>query len=220
MNQHYYVPKPWGREYICWESNDCAIWYLEILYGKSTSFHCHVEKNTGLIALSGQIELKLINSSYNLFALDKINIFRGRFHRSTSLSNPKASLLEVESPVNKSDLVRWEDSHGRKNSDYESERCRFDEGEPFLWLGTPDNFVQSQKFEGLNYLIFDKNRLSLDLNIEQNAVFILLVGSIYEIDISKSIVIPGDAVSANVLNQLISRFSISENALFLKIYGE
>jgi len=218
--QPYFVPKPWGREYICWESKDCAIWYLEILHGKSTSFHCHVEKNTGLVALSGLIELTLINSSYKLYPLEKINIFRGRFHKSTSLSMPKAALLEVESPVNKSDLVRWEDSHGRLNSNYESERESFKNGEPFLYLGSPENYVESQKFEDINYLIFNQKRLSVELKIQTDSVYILLVGSIYEADITKSIVIPGDAVSAKILNLLIKRFAISSDALFLKIFKE
>jgi hypothetical protein len=170
------------------------------------------------VALSGLIELTLINSSYKLHPLEKINIFRGRFHKSTSLSMPMATLLEVESPVNKADLVRWEDSHGRVDSNYESDRIIFKDDEPYLWLGSPGEYKESQTFQGLNYLIFQKNRLISELVLCDDAVYILLVGRIYEKIITKSVVIPGDALSKKVLSLLHERFLISEDCLFLKIY--
>ena len=135
-----YVPKPWGREYLCWESKDCAIWLLEIKSHYSTSFHCHAEKNTGLVILDGEVNLELINSSFLLKRLDKINIFRGRFHKSTAASNADAVILEVEAPVNKGDLIRWNDDNGRKNSNYEEERVLFGAGDAHLELGTNENY--------------------------------------------------------------------------------
>ena len=149
---NYFVPKPWGREYICWESQDCAIWVLEINENKSTSFHCHTEKNTGLVVLEGEVNLKLINSEYNFKALEKINIFRGRFHQSTAVGG-NAVMIEVEAPVNKKDLIRWEDSNGRKNSLYENEKVIFDNTKNIIQLGNKEVHIKNQIYKNLNPMI-------------------------------------------------------------------
>ena len=49
----------------------------------------------------------MINSEYVLNPLEKINIFRGRFHSSKCISENGAIMLEVEAPVDKRDLIRW-----------------------------------------------------------------------------------------------------------------
>ncbi len=48
------VMKPWGYEFLIFENESVAIWYLRIDKGHSTSMHCHPLKKTCLINLSGE----------------------------------------------------------------------------------------------------------------------------------------------------------------------
>ena len=209
---NYYVPKPWGREYICWESEDCAIWVLEINENKSTSFHCHTEKNTGLVVLEGEVNLKLINSEYNFKSLEKINIFRGRFHQSTAVGG-SAVMIEVESPVNKKDLIRWEDSNGRKNSLYENEKVFFEKAENIIKLGNKEVHTKTQIYKNLILNIY--NPEEYNLSNKKHSLYILLAGAIVENN--EKIVIPGDAMSNEVLTKILARFTLTKDALLLAI---
>ena len=92
---------------------------LNIKKNASTSMHCHPNKNTGLIVLNGEIELSFLRNSIRLSALKKISIFRSRFHSSKAVSDDGAILLEIETPVDKKDLVRLYDEYGRENKGYE-----------------------------------------------------------------------------------------------------
>ena len=209
---NYFVPKPWGREYICWESEDCAIWVLEINENKSTSFHCHTKKNTGLVVLEGEVNLKLINSEYNLKALEKINIFRGRFHQSTAVGGA-AVMIEVEAPVNKKDLIRWEDSNGRKNSLYENEKTNFENTENIIKLGNKEVYLKNQTYKNLNLDIY--NPEEYNQSDKKHSLYILLAGAIVENN--ERIVIPGDAMSNEVLIKILARFTLTKDALLLAI---
>ena len=209
---NYFVPKPWGREYICWESNDCAIWVLEINENKSTSFHCHTEKNTGLVVLEGEVNLKLINSEYNFKALEKINIFRGRFHKSTAVGG-NAVMIEVEAPVNKKDLIRWEDSNGRKNSLYENEKVIFENTENIIQLGNKEVHKKTQIYKNLTLDIYSPDEYNL--SNKKHSLYILLDGAIVENN--QRIVIPGDAMSNEVLTKILARFTLTKDALLLAI---
>ena len=209
---NYFVPKPWGREYICWESNDCAIWVLEINENKSTSFHCHSEKNTGLVVLEGEVNLKLINSEYNFKALEKINIFRGRFHQSTAVGG-NAVMIEVEAPVNKKDLIRWEDSNGRKNSLYENEKVIFKNTENIIKLGNKEVHTKTQIYKNLTLDIYSPDEYNL--SNKKHSLYILLAGAIVENN--ERIVIPGDAMSNEVLIKILARFTLTKDALLLAI---
>ena len=209
---NYFVPKPWGREYICWESQDCAIWVLEINQNKSTSFHCHTEKNTGLVVLEGKVNLKLINSEYNFTALEKINIFRGRFHQSTAVGG-NAVMIEVEAPVNKKDLIRWEDSNGRKNSLYENEKLIFENTDNIIQLGNKQVHRKTQIYKNLTLDIYSPDEYNL--SNKKHSLYILLAGAIVENN--ERIVIPGDAMSNEVLIKILARFTLTKDALLLAI---
>ena len=47
------VKKPWGYEYLIFENDFVAIWMLQIIRKRRTSMHCHPNKKTGLVLLSG-----------------------------------------------------------------------------------------------------------------------------------------------------------------------
>ena len=51
------VKKPWGYEYLVYQNEKVALWFLYIGYSQQTSMHCHPNKTTGLILLDGEAEL-------------------------------------------------------------------------------------------------------------------------------------------------------------------
>ena len=113
-----FVIKPWGGEYLCFENKNVAVWCLHIRAGHETSFHCHPRKSTGLLLLGGQVHLDLIRSSYVLSPCSKLNIFPRRFHKTQAVLD--SILFEVETPVDKRDLVRLTDANGRSGNEYEN----------------------------------------------------------------------------------------------------
>ena len=115
------VKKPWGYEYLLFENNDVAIWMLYIKYNYATSLHCHPKKKTSLIVLDGQVEASTLTDKFILNSKDGLVIDSGAFHSSKSISEDGIFLMEIESPPNKTDLVRLKDKYGRENKGYEGD---------------------------------------------------------------------------------------------------
>ena len=113
------VTKPWGYEYLMYQSDKIGIWFLHINEGRSTSLHCHPAKKTGYILLSGEAEVSFIRDTTRLKAVSKLMIREGLFHATKAISPGGIQVIEVESPPNKTNLVRLEDAYGRENLPYE-----------------------------------------------------------------------------------------------------
>jgi mannose-6-phosphate isomerase-like protein (cupin superfamily) len=218
----HFVPKPWGREYLAWSNEDCAIWLLELNPNSSTSFHCHLRKNTGLICIQGSLRLSLIGNDIDLNSGDKLNIFRGRFHRTTNCSTQKAVLIEVEAPVDKGDLLRWEDSNGRQGSQYETERREFKGGEERLDLELIASPPKGTNFLGCMFKFLNAAELQAEFSetsdADVDAVYIMVAGGIEDSQIADStVVVPGDVISNSVLKKLLDRFQPKNNTRVLKL---
>jgi len=118
------VEKPWGSEYLLFENSDVAVWVLEIEPGQQTSMHCHPDKNTSLIVLGGNAVCKTIEREITLSPGEGIYIGKKVFHQSANRTGKSLLMMEIESPVDKFDLVRLEDGYGRIDSGYEgTESC-------------------------------------------------------------------------------------------------
>ena len=115
------INKPWGYEYLLYETEHVGVWFLHINQNESTSLHCHQLKETGLVLLRGEAQIRFLNRSFDQFpAVDKITIHAGVFHATKALSVGGIDLLEFEHPNNKEDLIRLEDNYGRIRKPYES----------------------------------------------------------------------------------------------------
>jgi mannose-6-phosphate isomerase-like protein (cupin superfamily) len=112
------IAKPWGHEYRIYCDAFFDVWRLTIEPGYSTSEHCHPRKSTALICLSGSGRLRLLAGAYTVSAGDLVQIGRGVFHLTENTGSEPLELIEVEVPRNKFDLVRAEDSYGRRASPY------------------------------------------------------------------------------------------------------
>jgi acetolactate synthase I/II/III large subunit len=129
------VKKPWGYEYLVFENKFVAIWMLHIVRKRKTSMHCHPQKRTSLILLSGNATCSHLEGSEQLNPMDGVFIDKGVFHL-TEASNklpidPQSEngiwVMEIESPPDKADLIRMKDEYGRAGEAYEGkDRMVFD----------------------------------------------------------------------------------------------
>lgn len=113
------VTKPWGYEYIAYQTDKVAVKVLHINAYESTSLHCHPNKSTGLVIVDGQAIIKFIADQSIHTAPSKRMIRRGLFHQTMAISEEGVIMLEIETPIDQDDLVRLSDSYGRTNQGYE-----------------------------------------------------------------------------------------------------
>lgn len=116
------VKKPWGEEYLLFENKNCAIWVLYIKYMHNTSMHCHINKKTSLICIDGQVSCNTLSTNNILNPLDALILEKTVFHQTNSITKKGSFILEIETPVNKFDLVRINDEYGRRGKDYENKK--------------------------------------------------------------------------------------------------
>ena len=126
----FIVTKPWGYEFLVFENEEVAIWMLHLVRHRKTSVHCHPNKKTSLVLLSGEAIFSSLETQIKLAPMDGLVIAEGAFHSTEASSDlpikPMSEngiwVMEIESPPMKTDLVRMEDAYGRKGKQYEGKR--------------------------------------------------------------------------------------------------
>jgi len=188
--------KPWGYEYLAFESNKIGIWILNINKNNKTSLHTHFNKDTIMIVLSGCIKLNMIDNDYKLLSiLDIINIPKNKFHGIECISE-NATVLELEvfndkvNYSNKNDLFRINDIYNRENTGYEKS----------IEIST-DLLKYNYKYFENNY---NDNVFKLYYNINDidinNNIYILLKGII---NYKNLYIREGSIIDINIINDLI-----------------
>jgi len=114
------IDKPWGYEYRIYADNFYDIWKLVIFPGHATSMHCHPRKETVLLCLSGQGDVRVLNDTLKIAEHELAHIKKGVFHLTENVGDENLVLIEIETPRNKLDLVRASDQYGRKGTAYET----------------------------------------------------------------------------------------------------
>ncbi len=220
MNREDYkdviVSKPWGHEYLCYSNETVAIWLLKINHNEATSMHCHPNKNTGLIVLSGKIELSFLRNSIILDALKKISIFRSRFHSSKSISKSGSYLLEIETPVDKSDLVRLYDDYGREKKGYEGKKNFTIKNSDCIEIPQPSisDFKINAYGAFIKHIQLQDNNYLKNLNNEDVIVF---TNGGYLTKDKKNILRPSDVVDKNSLKLISEKFELCANTSVLVV---
>lgn len=211
------VKKPWGYEYLAYESEDVALWLLYIGHEQSTSMHCHPNKTTGLMVLSGGAEVSFLNNTLSVTSGMKVMIRKGLFHSTTSCNPAGTWVLEIETPVDKHDLVRFRDSYGREGKPYEDQTHEIPKKDSCVWLEDPP--LDSS----LSYNLSDRATLRIihvadinyfkDLDDEANVVF--LKGGI-QTDYGINVAGAGDIVTNKVIKKLMNVFNVlDENTIVM-----
>ena len=212
-----FVDKPWGHEYLIYENENLGIWFLHVEKDQATSMHCHPKKNTGLIVLDGSAEISFLKNKISLKGIDKIMVFRGRFHSTKALSEGGAYILEVESPQDKHDLVRLSDNYGRENKPYEGKEFKSIKDEKCLWLEDPkDQKENVYKFHNCEIKIEKITDISeLKNRIYDESIVILRGGLISEND--DEIVQKGDVIAGHTINKLADHFGVADETTILSV---
>ena len=186
--------KPWGYEYLAYESENIGIWILNITKNNKTSLHSHFNKDTTLILLSGCIKLNLIDDNYKLLSiLDIINIPKNKFHGIESISD-NSVILELEiynKNVNfsdKNDLFRINDIYNRETSGYENSIIISEDLNKYNYKyfenDYNDNIFKLYSNSNINNIIFANDSIYILLKgkINYNCIYIN-EGSIIDIKI-------------------------------------
>tara|TARA_B100000686_G_C16709047_1_gene928026 strand:+ start:728 stop:1432 length:705 start_codon:yes stop_codon:yes gene_type:complete len=212
------VKKPWGFEYLVYQNQNIALWYLFIKHDNETSMHCHPNKTTGLIVLDGEVEVSFLGNTFKSGPLSKTMIRKGLFHSTRSISKEGSHVFEIETPVDKHDLIRLEDKYGREGSPYEDETFEAPKRDDCLWIKEPHNGGSSEYYFcncKIHLLtISDLNKLSINTP-DENIMFIN--GGIITND-GKFVAQAGDVITGRVLMKLALLFPrVVPNTTFMKI---
>lgn len=211
------VRKPWGHEYLCYRNEVLAIWFLHIEHGKKTSLHCHPNKHTGFVVLDGTVRLSFLRGDFELTGLDKIHIFRARFHSTEALSADGAYILEIETPEHKHDLVRLEDAYGRTGQVYEGSEHHEEKPTDALWI--PESNSSESRLPNVHGCSIEHLKVQQAcelLGYNETDIFIVIRGGLWA-DIGAQILWPGDVVDGLSLNRLASAFDVIPGTTLLHI---
>jgi quercetin dioxygenase-like cupin family protein len=208
------VKKPWGKEYLCYRNEEVAIWYLHIEKDKETSMHCHPNKNTGFVVLKGKAKLSFLRNSVILEGLDKIHIFRSRFHSTKAVTD--SFILEIETPEDKHDLVRLEDAYGRAGTEYEGENFHTEKDEYCLWIPEAEMIPHQFYKNGCNISHLKVKYKEQILDKEERDIFVITKGGIVT-DKKQKVVWPGDVIDGKTLHRLATAFDIEDGTTMIHI---
>ena len=117
--------KPWGKEYLAYQSKYIGIWILHVNKDQETSLHCHFKKDTILIPISGSFKINLFDKFIILNLLDSVYVPRETFHGIHSYAD-NSILMEIEiytdkiEYTDKNDLLRIKDIYNRDKNNYET----------------------------------------------------------------------------------------------------
>lgn len=199
------VKKPWGYEYLAYENENVGLWFLHIAQNQSTSMHCHPKKTTGLVVLDGEVEVSFLADKRQLTSLDKVMIRRGLFHSTKAISEQGALIFEIETPVDKQDLVRLNDQYGRVSKPYEDDTFEELKNDNCLWIEEPKlGEVNTYQFANCTLKVETIDDISIINKKDDTDLLMFLNGGMVRVidGTSHCVTIPGDVGFANIIKQV------------------
>jgi len=144
-----------------------------------------------------------MNGKHVLTPPEKIMIREGVFH--STLAKTPLEMIEVETPNDKSDLLRLEDSYGRSGQPYE--------GEAFYSCEKVER-IENESFIGKCVLSKIKSYGKEDLlgKISSGCKYVVANGFIFYKHIK--VISPGDVVDDVTFNRLCEKFDVTEMTIF------
>lgn len=215
------VTKPWGYEYVIFNNKKkLAITFLKINHGHKTSLHCHPQKKTGFIILSGkaQVQIGIYKKNKKNFASLSRLVFRaGLFHSLKALSKKGVYALEFETPYKKKDLVRFEDNYGRQKKDYEGKKFTKNIDSTFLKfkkpkIGKKNNYT----FGNLDISIEVTKNLKNLKKKDDKSTCAILNGNLKDNN-GQNVIACGEIIKTSTLRILSDKFKIKKPLTILKV---
>lgn len=199
--------KPWGYEFLVYESKKIGAWFLKIVKNQGTSLHTHFKKDTFIIVLSGTAKLTLVdNEIISLGPMKSVFIPKNKFHALSSFSD-EVFLLEIEifnkdaSFSNKNDLLRIDDTYKRERTGYQSSVTLSTDLEKYDYFYLATGLIKQINNTKINVvkgnILEDGYNLLLDGEIYNKGKY-LKEGSL--LDSKESYDINGDCTILNISN--------------------
>ena len=213
--------KPWGYEYTIYRNlNHLSITLLKINHNKSTSLHCHPNKKTGFILISGKALIQLglwKNTAEYYSAPSKLMIRTGLFHSTKAVSKNGVFALEFESPVDKNDLVRFKDNYGRETRPYEGKKFTKKIQSNFITFKKPQlNKNQTYKMGKVKISLEVHKNFKKLVNNKNSVIFAILDGKIID-KRGKNVLSYGDIIKTGTLKKLSEVFKIKKYLTVLSV---
>ena len=213
------VVKPWGFEYTLFRvKNKILIKYLNINYNKQTSLHSHPTKKTGFIILNGKalIQYGIYKSNNKIYnPLSRLVMRPGLFHSIKADSKNGVQALELETPVDKDDLIRLSDKYGRKTKSYEGKRLTIKQDSKVYKLDITSKKNQSFKI-GRTLVKIEEKKNFRDVKPNDISTSAILKGEIVD-DKGKSVIKYGEIVKTTTLKILSKLFRIKVPFLIIRV---
>ena len=215
------VYKPWGYEYTIYRNlNHLSVTLLKINHNKSTSLHCHPNKKTGFILISGRalIQLGLWKNTAEYYSSpSKLMIRTGLFHSTKAVSKNGVFALEFESPVDKNDLVRFKDDYGRETRPYEGKKFTKKIQSNFITFKKPQlNKNQTYKMGKVKISLEVHKNFKKLVNKKMSIIFAILDGKIIDKQ-GKNVLSYGDIIKTGTLKKLSEAFKIKKYLTVLRV---
>lgn len=213
------VSKPWGYEYLIFETEDVALWLLYIKSGHKTSLHCHPNKTTGLLLLKGKARISFIADYKVIDAPSKQMFRRGLFHSTEALSPDGIFVLEIETPNDKNDLIRLDDVYGRSNLSYEAGDNLIAKTSNSIWISEPHSDALENYDNGeISFQIQKINNIETLLGFKDDQIIMFLRGGVgkFVSGLPQLATAPGDIGLVLILRTvLLSMEFVSKDTLVL-----
>tara|TARA_B100001057_G_scaffold487682_1_gene570784 strand:+ start:693 stop:1388 length:696 start_codon:yes stop_codon:yes gene_type:complete len=215
------VKKPWGYEYVIYNSlNRVAITYIHIDSKKSTSLHCHPKKKTGFIIVKGTalVQIGIYKKNKKKFkSLSRLVVRPGLFHSLKAVSKNGMSALEIETPYNKADLIRFEDRYGRKNKDYEGSKFTSSMKDDLIKFKKPKK--NKKNVYKLDDVVITLERTKNFKNLstkDSNSSTAILEGKIFDKK-NQEVISYGEIVKSSTLKILSKKYIVKKPLLILNV---
>jgi len=212
------VRKPWGYEYLIFQNKNVAVWILYVKKKHETSMHCHPQKKTSLIVLDGNVTSLSLEHKNRRKVGQGIIIDKKVFHKTINSGIYSATIMEVETPNIKHDLLRLKDIYGRVNQGYEKQD-KFSvntNNYNYISLDTARTYHNVTKKIGSSSITFVniKNITNLKLHLKKHSksLYTILEGSL-KINSKKYAI--ADTFEAQELIKIENKISLEKNILFL-----
>lgn len=202
--------KPWGYEFLAYQSQKIGIWILNINKNNGTSIHTHFKKDTILVVLNGKIKLETVDKidfiGQNKFCFIPKQKFHGLF---AIEDNTFVMEIEIYNPdityTDKNDLLRLIDKYKRSQSGYETSVSIISSDlDKYNYFYITNNF--NHKLYDVSILCNTFNNLSFN---DKNEYIILLEGEIY---MNGHILKEGSIIKVSELKNIILK-----NQIFLQL---
>ena len=195
------VNKPWGYEYLMYQTVEVSIWMLYIKKGYSTSMHSHPNKKTSLLILLGEASSFTLNEKFNLKEKDGLILDKGVFHQTEAISEQGVFVMEIETPSDKTDLFRLQDRYKRVMKGYTDKKNITDKTYNYHYLFLENN-SESINILGKHRFYVKKLSNTEDFRNEVNSIeaeiCIVLSG---EIKLGEKIISSADLVKVEEIRQ-------------------